>query len=59
MLLSERHGSVDKGAKLVIERLQNLGLTPDVVACHCVLGKTLNAVSYLGAKQSNSCGGLA
>jgi len=25
--------------KLVIERLQNLGVTPDAVACSCVLGK--------------------
>jgi len=32
-------GSVGRGIGLVIERLQNLGLTPDAVARHCVLGK--------------------
>jgi len=34
-----RHDSVDRGAGLVIKWLQNLGSTPDVVACHCVLEK--------------------
>jgi len=31
--------SVGRGAGLVIERLQNLGSTPDAVAHRCVLGK--------------------
>jgi len=42
-------------AGLVIARLRNLGLTPDTVACLCVL----KAIFHLGAKQSNRCGGPA
>jgi len=37
---------------LVIERLQNFGSTSDTVARRCALGKTLNAIFHLGAKQS-------
>jgi len=53
-------GSVARlSAGLVIERLQNLGSTPDAVARRCVLGKTLNVVSHLGVKQSTRCVGPA
>jgi len=41
------------------ERLQNLGSTPDAVVRCCVLRKTFNAISYIEAKQSTSCGGPA
>jgi len=32
-------GSVERRASTVIERLRNLGSTPDAVARRCVLGK--------------------
>jgi len=58
--LSIIKNSTIKKTGLVIERLQNLGSTPDAVARRCVfLGKTLNAVSHLDAKQFTRCGGPA
>jgi len=51
-----RRGSVGSGAGLVIERLQNLSLTPDALRVAVSLEKTLNAISHLGAKQSTRCG---
>jgi len=38
-----------RSARLVIEKLQNLGSTPDAIARLCILG----------AKLSTRCGGLA
>jgi len=39
LVIWRRRSSVGRCAGLVIERLQNLGLTPDAVARRCVLGK--------------------
>jgi len=36
---TRRRGSDGRGAGLVIEKLRNLGSTPDAVARRCVLGK--------------------
>jgi len=39
--------------RAVIERLRNLGSTPDAVARRCVLGKDNNAISQLKAKRKH------